>query len=242
MTDPSRGTRVTTPLPDFICIGAQKAGTTWLHRQLSGHPEIFLPPGKELDYFFSDRSPSWYKAQFSDAAAGQLTGDISPNYMPRESIPARMAELAPAARLICLLRDPADRAFSQWKMARDRGNIPRSQSFSDAFANDARFIRTRGHYGMLIRRYERLFPLGIQFRVFFFDDIVARPYELLKEIFAYLGVDQDYRPAGVNEVVHGAKSPERLDENTRKTIIEHYRDDIDEIERRFDRDLGTWKR
>lgn len=228
-------------LPHFICIGAQKAGTTWLHRQLTGHPQIFVPPGKELDYFFSEHDPAWYKAQFSDAAPGQLAGDISPNYMPRESIPARMAQLVPTARLICLLRDPADRAFSQWKMARDRGNIPRSLSFDKAFETDARFLRTRGFYSDLIRRYERYFPLESQLRVLFFEDIVTRPYELLKQVFSYLGVDQNYRPTDVNEVVHGSKSPEQLDADTRKRIIEHYRDDIIETERRFGRDLSAWK-
>ena len=227
-------------LPDFICVGAQKAGTTWLHRQLSEHPEIFVPETKELDFFIRDRSVLWYRRQFRYARADQILGDLSPNYMPQvdsESI----VHLIPGVKVICMLRDPANRAFSQWKMARFRGSIPKSISFMDAFSRDLRFMKTRGHYSRLIRRLENHFPFGTRLAVFFFEDITLRPLNLLQEIFSYLGVSESFVPNEVSSIVGPSPTSEVLSPPDRQQVIEHYRKDISELEQRFDRDLSAWK-
>jgi len=73
-------------LPSFLCIGAQKAGTTWLHNMLRQHPELFLPETKELSFFdlksnFEGRGTSWYRSNFAAADDNQLIGEVTPGYL-----------------------------------------------------------------------------------------------------------------------------------------------------------------
>lgn len=100
--------------PHFLCLGAQKAGTTSLHCWLEQHPQVFLPEVKELHYFslHHRRGPGWYRQQFAAAAPDQRCGDITPYYLFHPAAPARIQALVPQARLIVLLRDPVERALS----------------------------------------------------------------------------------------------------------------------------------
>ena len=105
--------------PDFLCIGAQKSGTTWLHRVLMGHPDIYLPPQKEVHYFNSHyrrHSLAWYSAQF-ETGRGKSCGDITPAYGVLDESKVRyMKTLMPRAKIILILRDPIDRAWSAANM------------------------------------------------------------------------------------------------------------------------------
>jgi len=227
-------------LPDFICIGAQKAGTTWLHSQLSQHPEVYVSKIKELDYFIDpSKTLAWYKRQFRGANSLQITGELSPNYMPRVD-PASIAALVPNVKLICMLRNPIDRAFSQWKMARRLGKIPKSQTFVHAFDADARFMRTRGMYSDLIESFEKYFPLQSQLGVFFFEDIEARPEALVRSIFKYLGVDTEFVPSHLHTKVYASSSSEEISELDRKKVTEFYIPNVAKLEDRLGRDLSSW--
>ncbi|MFZ3484032.1 sulfotransferase domain-containing protein [Sphingomonas sp. 3-13AW] len=137
------------PLPiDFLVVGAQKCGTTWIHHVLSQHPDVFIPPAKELHFFnrapVPGREQGWYAAQFADAAPGQLRGECTPNYLwnhvdPRdEKVPGefhdfapRLAELRPQLRLVATLRNPVDRAVSAFHHHINQGRIPPDASILD---------------------------------------------------------------------------------------------------------------
>lgn len=112
--------------PAFLCLGAQKAGTTTLHRLLSEHPRVFLPRSKELQYFslHSNRGPDWYADCFAQARPGQMCGDITPYYLFHPEAPRRIRELLPEARLIVLLRDPVERALAGYFHSRRHGMEP----------------------------------------------------------------------------------------------------------------------
>lgn len=101
--------------PDFLGIGAQKSGTTWLYKNLRCHPELFLPDEKELHYFDwnYERSLRWYGHQFKPGI-NKIKGEITPGYsiIERERI-ALIHRLWPKLRLVLLLRNPIDRAWSQ---------------------------------------------------------------------------------------------------------------------------------
>ena len=102
-------------LPQFLGIGVQKGGTTTLQRLLEQHPQVYLPPRKELHYFslnFS-KGEAWYRQQFAEAQPDQSCGEITPYYVFHPQAPARIQALLPQARLILLLRDPVERALSQ---------------------------------------------------------------------------------------------------------------------------------
>ena len=113
-------------LPDFLGIGTQKGGTTSLQTLLEQHPGAYLPPAKELHYFslYTDRGPDWYAEQFAPANPEQCCGEITPYYLFHPQAPARIQALVPEARLIVLLRDPVERALSQYFHARRHGFEP----------------------------------------------------------------------------------------------------------------------
>jgi hypothetical protein len=192
-------------LADFICPGAQKSGTSWLHAQLRRHPQVFMRT-KELNFFYRDLPLSWYAEQFLGAAEQQLCGDISPNYAAFTGLAESIYRTCPNALLIHMLRNPVERAFSQWKMARHLGNIPFEVPFIEAFRQNLQYMRRRGEYSVILEEYGRFYPLGSRLAVFWYDDIRIRPAELLRDIMIFLDLDSEWQSADLHSVV-GA-SPE----------------------------------
>lgn len=110
-------------LPDFLGLGVQKGGTTTLQRLLEQHPGAFLPAAKELHFFslhFAE-GEAWYREQFALATPEQRCGEITPYYIFHPQAPVRVQALLPFARLIVLLRDPVERALSQYFHSRRLG-------------------------------------------------------------------------------------------------------------------------
>ena len=110
-------------LPDFLGLGVQKGGTTTLQRLLEHHPGALLPAAKELHYFSLHfaQGEAWYRAQFAAARPEQRCGEITPYYVFHPQAPDRVQALLPRARLIVLLRDPVERALSQYFHSRRLG-------------------------------------------------------------------------------------------------------------------------
>ena len=107
-------------LPHFIIIGAAKSGTTTLYKYLSQHPQIYLPQIKEPSFFAKryHKGVDWYESLFAEAKTGQLCGEASTPYTHwlshKPEIPQLMAELLPQVKLIYIMRNPIDRAYSQY--------------------------------------------------------------------------------------------------------------------------------
>jgi hypothetical protein len=139
-----RATSGVRPLPDFLIIGAQKAGTTALYAYLRQHPAIAGPPWKEVSYFDRHyrRGPGWYRGNFPNrlylrrvharSGAVPIVGEASPSYVFHPLAPERVAALVPGARLIALVRNPIDRALSHYHHEVALGREP--LSFEDALA------------------------------------------------------------------------------------------------------------
>ena len=124
--------------PDFLVIGAQKAGTTSLFSLLSKHPNTYLPPGKEVRFFSSDllyaKGAEWYfRENFRAAKPTDVTGEVSPQYMCHDKVPGRIKELLPNIKFIVILRHPLKRAFSHYQMSVRRGQ--ENRDFVEAFAH-----------------------------------------------------------------------------------------------------------
>jgi hypothetical protein len=139
------------PLPDFLVIGAQKAGTTALYAYLLKHPAIVGPSWKEVSYFDRHyaRGEAWYRGNFPTtlrraaarrrAGAEPVAGEASPSYLFHPSAPGRVAELVPRARLVALVRNPIDRALSHYHHEVALGR--ESLSFEDALAQEEERMR-----------------------------------------------------------------------------------------------------
>ena len=139
-----RATASARPLPDFLIIGAQKAGTTALYAYLRRHPAITGPSWKEVSYFdrHYERGEAWYRGNFPNRvrARGKLVGEASPSYIFHPLGPERVKALVPESRLVALVRNPVERALSHYHHEVALGREP--LSFEDAL--DAEEERLRG--------------------------------------------------------------------------------------------------
>lgn len=202
------------PLPNFLVIGAEKAGTSWFYERLRPHPEIFLPGVKELHYFNSRTSnlelndhytalgPEWYARHFRGAEGRKAIGEVTPMYVCDADAPARIRETLGTTRLICCLRNPVDRAYSHFWMARRKQHV--EAEFADlARTRDERFIQ-RGLYGAQLERVVRALPES-PLLVLVFEEVFADPTAALAQVCDFLGVGPLPDPqASVAERVHEA--------------------------------------
>lgn len=183
-------------LPDFIGIGGMHSGTGWLWDNLRHHPQIYLPNVKELQYFSwrFHRSVRYYSRQFEPHAA-KLRGEISTDYglLPRERIQF-LRTLLPDVRLLFLMRDPIDRAWSHAKqclMFR-----PGKQYAAVREAEFVRHFRSRtsrmaGDYLTILENWLAVFPQK-QLYIGLFDDILRRPEPLLTDVLRHIGASVEF--------------------------------------------------
>lgn len=197
------------PLPDFLILGAQKAGTTALYSFLRRHPGITGPSWKEVSYFDRQyrRGPAWYRGNFPLRSGGMIVGEASPSYLFHPLAPARVAALVPGARLIALVRDPVERAHSHYHHEVAFGREP--LSFEDALdAEDERMrgelermisdpgyfshawwdftYAARGLYAEQLERWYEHFPRE-QLLVLANEDLSERPRETYARVLDFLG-------------------------------------------------------
>lgn len=142
-------------LPNFLVVGAQRCGTTLLHSILVHHPEIALPfERKEIHYFdrYYDRGPDWYAGFFEEDRPA--IGEVTPDYLFEPDVPARIKKLIPDCRIIAILRDPVDRAWSGYcHIVRTKREM---RDFAVLVKEDHDLVR-RGLYGEQLQRYVDLF-------------------------------------------------------------------------------------
>lgn len=201
-------------LPNFLVIGAQKAGTTWLYDVLRRHPDIFLPETKELSYFcqldsdgnelnhFSRLDLAWYEGFFSAQDTETAIGEISPMYLCDEMAPRRIASTFPSIKLIAALRDPVERAASEyWMTFNKRASMP---PLAEILEKDNDLILRRGLYGGQLETYFSLFPRE-NILVLVFEEMMADRDAALDHICRFLGVDPALQPReGLDEASNPA--------------------------------------
>jgi hypothetical protein len=202
-------------LPDFFVAGAPKAGTTALHAALARHPELYMSTVKEPKFFLTDGPPPtrggpgdvqtyrehiWrrgdYEALFDAAPPGTLRGESTPFYLYNQAAQRRIRALIPHARLIVILRDPVERAHSNWTHLWSAGLDPVGD-FVAACAQEQRRIEAGwadfwhytalGRYGEQLERLFAVFPCQ-QVHILRYRALIESPREVLDGICAFLGV------------------------------------------------------
>lgn len=179
--------------PDFLCIGSQKAGTTWLYENLRCHPELFLPDRKELNYFSSKYRfyglPLSVYSDYFKAAQG-VKGEVT----PCANLPLRrirfMQSIIPNLKLILIIRNPIDRMWASALMylvraRKKRFEDIRDEEFFKLFNN--RDLFSRGEYAKILKNWRSVFPKE-QIHICFYHDLCNDPEAFLKEIFRFLNV------------------------------------------------------
>lgn len=220
-------------LPDFVIIGAQKAGTTWLGYRLLEQAGIFLPRPLEAHFFDQNENYAkgleWYASRFEGAPADAAVGEKTPDYLwtirperrgPND-IPELMYKTLPEAKLVVLLRDPIKRAISALNH-----NV-RSRKLSpfvdpDAVltrsldpANDRYGLIGRGHYLMHLQRFLEFYPRERIHVIFFEDDIVKAPQETVNSVMSFLG-------RGNAQPLRPRSRPENKRMNSRLGLVLNY--------------------
>lgn len=198
----------TGPLPDFIIVGAAKAATTWVHNQLLVHPDVFLP-GPE-PHFFSrqyERGEAWYRAWFEAAAEEQTVGEKSADYLASPYAAERIFRMIPSARIIVQLRNPIERAYSDYCMFYRRGAVNgRIDRYLGSLASpEPRFLNDSLYYRHL-SRFLQWFPAS-QIKVILHDDIRERPEDVVTEVTAFLGLQQLQPPIPLVPQVNAKDAP-----------------------------------
>ena len=180
-------------VPTFLYIGTSKAGSTWLFNALSVHPEVHLASNKGLYSFDQhfDNGEDWYLGHFNASASFPATGEISHSYLSSPEAPARIVALNPQIRLLACLREPVDRAFSDYLDLVKNGQY--DGPFEEALERFPRLL-DRGRYATHLRRYFATFPRD-QVLVQLFDDLSEDAQRYADEVFEFLGVSRMELPA-----------------------------------------------
>jgi hypothetical protein len=189
-------------IPQFLIIGAVKAATTWLNFQLQQCERIFIP--KAEPKFFSqdfERGFAWYAGFFRDARPDQLVGEQSADYLSHPLAAQRLESVLPHAPLIAQLRDPVDRAYSDYCMLYRRGTVgPNIEEYLDPRRAEFRRFLDNGLYYQHLVRWQSLFPAE-QILVFLFEDVIERPEWTIRTVGRHIGLDEDILPRpGTNRV------------------------------------------
>ena len=213
--------------PNFFILGAAKCGTTSLYHYLGQHPDVCVSVDKEPGFFERDaeyeRGLGFYWDKYFNTWAGETTvGEANPLNIYLPYVADRLKRTVPEARLIMMLRNPVERAFSHW--GHGRMSHKERLSFEDALAQDVHLIdqgltfegdegarrwvqnlellsqlngfRTyldTGYYSHHIIRYLKLFPRD-QIKIIFLEDMSHNPRQVVDDVLKFLGVDSEYTP------------------------------------------------
>ncbi len=208
-------------LPNFFIIGAPKCGTTALYHHLKQHPEIYMSPVKEPHFFtFEGEAPVFagpgggyfrrvavskprnYLLLFANATDQRAIGEASPSYLRSPIAAVRIKRNTPDAKIIAILRQPANRAYSQHQYMLFHGVEP-AHDFSEALTlensrkcsnwSSTHYYREGGFYYSHLRRYFDLFPRE-HIRIYLYEDWNASPHAVLQDLFRFLDVDENFAP------------------------------------------------
>jgi len=208
-------------IPNFLIIGTAKAGTTALYNYLKQHPRIYMSPVKEPKFFAyegekldfrgpGDREANTsvvtdidaYRALFAKVSNETAVGEASPLYLYAPKAPERIQHHIPEAKLIAILRNPIERAYSSFSQMVREGREPLGD-FSQALGAEERRIREnwapgwhykrRGFYHTQLERYFDRFHRD-QIKIYLYEDLQANPVGVLQETFRFLGVDDAFIP------------------------------------------------
>jgi hypothetical protein len=257
-------------LPDFIIIGGQRCGTTSFYSLLSGHRGVLAAAGKELHFFDLNwhRGVSWYRSHFPlsrQMAAAEvglgfrpLTGEATPYYLFHPQVPARVASVTPRAKLLVLLRDPVDRAYSHYEWMRkhqfetlpfmealeregERIDTEAARIASDpsynSFAHRNFSYLARGRYAEQLERWLALFPRD-QILVLRSEDFFSKTEETVLEALDFLDLPLEF---GQGRREWGQRYTEALSPHDRDFLIDYYREPNKSLYDMLGRDL-RWSR
>jgi len=254
-------------LPDFLVIGAQKCGTTSLYAYLTQHPSVSPAFEKEVRYFNDhyENGENWYKAHFPTNyykylmtrrdAARFVTGEGEPSYLPNPIVPQRAFELMPSVKLIVMLRNPVDRAYSHYQHRFSRGRETRT--FEEVVETDKEILKDgfdglptgdyrrlghlhysylpRGFYADQIETWMEVFPKE-QFLIIRAEDFFSDTQSIFDEVLAFLGLPKHRLER--NERHNVGKYDRSMSATTRQDLADYFYQHNQRLSEYLGRDFG----
>ena len=279
--------------PDFIGIGAQKAGTTWLDRNLRVHPQVWMPRMKEIHYFdrkindprgairrslgrhsrdqqwrrqvaycvkehliknfsvedllwdfkYFMRSPNdqWYASLF-EPGKGRVTGEITPAYSTLgNDMVAHVYEMMPRTKIIFMMRNPIERAWSQTVMSFDKTEKGSAKSVSEK-----RFLRRLKRnssalltdYRQALKNWSSFYPEE-QIFVGFLEDVHFHSETLLRHLYGFLDIDPTFEPPTARKKIH-SRSEDKMPTRLATHLARTYYDELEQLSERFGGYASFW--
>ncbi|MDO8471293.1 MAG: sulfotransferase domain-containing protein [bacterium] len=201
---------------DFICIGPERSGTTWLYQCLKEHPDFCLSEPKEINFFNSSQSfwrkdmagetnytkgLEWYQKHFGHCPDGKIVGEITPAYIHSQEVPERIVQNFPDVKLIAILRNPIERLYSHYMYTKMKGfyELP---SFEEVIEKEKAFVEESAYFKHL-QNYLKYFSKK-KILITIFEDIEGNPEVFIKEILSFLGADDTFIPPSTNKTINSA--------------------------------------
>ena len=244
-------------LPTVVVVGAMKCGTSALHAYLAAHPEISMSGLKELNFFFGGSTPppgppgtwwqhgqwhrglDWYAAHFD--ARRPVRGESSPGYTDpaHPEVASRMARVLPDARIVYLVREPVQRALSQYRHHLRDGTEQRA--LDEALLDEESQYLARSRYAERIAPFLDHFARE-QILVVVQERLLADRRGELSRIYRHVGADPDFWHSDLLERVHVGGGPDEVPDRLRRRFWDSVRHDVTALRRLVGDDLPEWSR
>lgn len=246
--------------PNFVIGGGQRCGSTSLYHLMDAHPDIYMakPIRPEPKFFLKDPTPdrdkSWYlETYFSDWPNERVAGEKSTSYLETVGVVHRMRDMFPKMKVIFILRNPIERAISNYRFSKKHGletlkfdqaisqedQRLQKRDYPDLSTNPFAY-KHRGLYADMLMPFIQELPTG-QLKIVLFDDLKARPESVLTELYEFVGVDPNFRPAGLHEK-HNAHCQDdlRISNETLDLMLNFFLEPNQKLETILGRSLKAW--
>lgn len=194
--------------PNFLYIGMPKAGSTWIFEMLRQHPDVYVPPAKDIKYFDDNyhRGGDWYLKFFEGAKGETAIGELSHDYYAVPEAAERIHRDLPDVKLICCLREPGDFAASAFRYARMH-----SLEGTENLEAYTEHLRLNGYLQYLenLERFFHRFP-ETNIKVIFYENIKDDPAGTLAELYRFLGVREDMLPPDCGRRINATRQPRSM--------------------------------
>jgi len=176
--------------PDFIYVGAPRAGSTWLFTILAVHPHVFVPRIKAIEYFshYYGKGWGWYERFFAPALSDQVTGELSTGYLSHPEALSRIATDLPRVKILVTVRNPIERDYSAYIYGKKVGHLKTSLQQALVSRDGPSWVTGAGLYANLLSPLYTLFPAE-SIHLSLFDTLRAQPEVFAKELFTFLGIE-----------------------------------------------------
>lgn len=191
--------------PNYLVIGGQRCGSSWIHKCLDEHPQVFTANPKELHFFnrhFENGVP-WYLNHFHPSLDHLAWGEVTPDYIADNESPRRAAEVCPDAKLVLIMREPIERAYSIYRLK--MGTSLNYPTFEEAISNHPEILE-HGLYFKHITNWYRYFSPD-QFLFLTYNDLIHSDQQTISKIFRHIMVDDQFVPTWIGKPLNTAVLP-----------------------------------